>query len=206
MFVEDYMTLDPLTVAATASLQRADALMASRRIRHLPVVDESGRLVGILSERELRAAVGYDERQGARLRVAEIMVADPCTVAGNATLQHALTVFQDTRYGALPVIRSAELVGILTRSDMLRAFCDTLGLSREGQSVEIALPNGCCDLAHAFHALSRCRRELISAVVSRMRRDGGEPSLYLRVGTDDLRDVERCLRDAALIVLDQERH
>ena len=199
------MTPDPQTVEARASLQRAYELMAASRIRHLPVVDESARLVGILSDRAVREAIGFDMREAARLTVAEIMVAEPATLAGDATLPEALAVFHATRHGALPVVRSGALIGIITRSDILRAFHDTLGLDVEGECLEIALPNGRADLAHAFQALTRCECDVTSAVVSRMRRDGGEPSLYLRVAAGGSREVERSLREAALILLDQER-
>ena len=70
--------------------------------------------------------------------------------------------------------------------------------------LEIALPNGCNDLAHTFQALTKCEEKVISAVVSRMRRDGGEPSLYLRVAGEDIRQVEKQLREAAVIMLAPE--
>ena len=81
---------------------------------------------------------------------------------------------------------------------------DVLGLDEPGRCLEIALPNGCNDLAHTFQALTKCEERVISAVVSRMRRDGGEPSLYLRVAGEDTRQVEKQLRDAAVIMLAPE--
>jgi acetoin utilization protein AcuB len=204
MFVEDHMTPEPANIAGDAKLDAAQELMRSRRIRHLPVLDESRRLIGILSDRDLRAAIGYDRERGARLRVSEVMTAEPVTIGSEATLDEALAVFHRRRIGALPVMRGAELVGILTRSDILRAFYTVLGLDEAGRRVEIALPNGCVDLAAAFAAMIRCDHQVISAVVSRMRRDGGEPSLYLRVPGDGARQVERLLRDAALVVLEPE--
>ena len=101
-------------------------------------------------------------------------------------------------------MRSETLAGIVTRSDILRAFCEVLGLDEPGRRVEVALPNGCVDIAHAFNALIKCEHDIVSAVVSRMRRDGGEPSLYLRVSGTDTREVERQLRDVAAIVLEPE--
>ena len=204
MFVEDYMTPKPQTVAASASLERAQEVMREHNVRHLPVLDESGRLEGILSDRDVRSAVGYDRALGAQLTVAETMTSEPTTVPVSATLDQVLSMFQAKRFGALPVVRSRQLVGIITRSDLLRAFHEVLGLDKPGLRVEVALPNGCSDIACAFKALVGCDQDVISAVVSRMRRDGGEPALYLRVSGGQARQVERHLREAAAIVLEPE--
>lgn len=201
MFVADYMTHHPVVIDAHDSLAQAEQSMREHHVRHLPVLDNSKRLVGLLSDRDARAAIGYDRRLGAELTVAEVMTHDPEVLPVAATLDEALAVFCTTRYGALPVVRGPALVGILTRSDLLRAFSSLLGLDRPGRRVEVALPNGYADLAAAFQALSTCEREVLSAVVCGMRRDGAEPSLYLRVDEKMAQDAERRLRQAALIVL-----
>ncbi len=204
MFVEDYMTPDPQTVAASASLGHAQDLMRTRDVRHLAVVDESGRLVGLLTDLDVRSAIGYDERLGAKLTVSEVMTADPATIPVTATLDDALSILCSKRFGALPVVRGKGLVGIITRSDLLRAFYEVMGLDEPSRRVEVALPNGCTDLACVFKALASCEERVISTVVSRMRRDGGEPSLYLRIAGTESREVEKRLRDAAAIVLAPE--
>ena len=204
MFAEDYMTPNPHTIAPSTDVARAADLMKSHRVRHLLVVDSSDRLVGVLSDRDVRSAVGYDRKIGADLTVSEVMTADPTTIEAKTSVDEALRVFCTNRYGSLPVMRSNELVGILTRSDILWAFYGLMGLDKSGRRIDVALPNGWADLASAFGALSDHRPHLISAIVSRTRRDGDEPSLYLRVQGEDARHIERHLRDAAMIVLEPE--
>ncbi len=204
MFAEDYMTPNPHTIAPSTDVARAADLMKSHRVRHLLVVDSSDRLVGVLSDRDVRSAVGYDRKIGADLTVSEVMTADPTTIEAKTSVDEALRVFCTNRYGSLPVMRSNELVGILTRSDILWAFYGLMGLDKSGRRIDVALPNGWADLASAFGALSDHRPHLISAIVSRTRRDGDEPSLYLRVQGGDARHIERHLRDAAMIVLEPE--
>lgn len=204
MFVEDYMTSQPHVIATDALLSDAQELIHKHHIHHIPVVDHAGRLTGIISDRDVRSAVGYDESRGAKLRVSEVMTHDPVTIAAKSALDEALSVFITHRFGALPVVRFTELVGMISRSDLLRAFYLVLGLDVTGRRVEIALPNGTADLVHAFKALENFEDSLISAVVSRMRRDGGEPSLYLRIADDCAVQVERHLREATMIVLEPE--
>jgi acetoin utilization protein AcuB len=204
MFAEDYMTPNPHTVAPGTALTRAADLMKSHRVRHLPVVDTGGRLVGVLSDRDVRSAIGYDARLSAELTVSEVMTADPMTIEAKTSVDEALRVFCTNRYGSLPIMRNNELVGILTRSDLLWAFYGLMGLDVSGRRIDVALPNGWADLALTFGALSDHTPQLISAIVSRTRRDGDEPSLYLRVQSGDARQIERHLRDAAMIVLEPE--
>lgn len=204
MFVEDHMTSDPQTTKASALLARACELMERHTVHHLPVVDDARRLAGIISDRDVRSAVGFDATLREKLTVAEVMTPDPTTIPVKATLDEALKIFCSSRFGALPVVRSKTLVGIITRLDCLEALSQVLGLDEPGRRVEIALPNGASDIALAFQAISNCEGAIISAVVSRMRRDGGEPSLYLRVAGDYAAKVERCLHQAALVVLEPE--
>ena len=204
MFVEDYMTIDPHTITPGEYISHAHQLMQKNHIHHLPVVDRADRLVGILSDRDIRSAIVYDETRQAKLSVSEIMTPEPATISVSGTLDDALAIFCAQRFGALPVVRFNKLVGILCRSDLLRAFYQVLGLDVPGQRIEVALPNGCEDLAQAFTSLISENDVLISVVMSRMRRDGGEPSLYLRVVNDQAIKIEKKLREATMIVLELE--
>jgi acetoin utilization protein AcuB len=201
MFVADYMNADPPTIGERDTLATAQEKMASRQVLELPVVDESRRLVGIVTDRDVRSAVGYDRNLSEKLHVSEVMTAEPKTISLNATLDEALEVFCLNSFNGLPVMNGTQLAGIITRHDMLRAFHRVLGLDQEGGRVEIALPDMRHDLADAFAALKGHEASLLSAVVSPMRRDGDEPTLYLRVAGTDSRKVEELLSRAGLIVL-----
>ena len=71
----------PITITAGTSVQRVAELFEEHRIRHLPVLDEAQRLVGILTDRDLRSAVGYDVEDRLELTAGEIMTAEPVTVS-----------------------------------------------------------------------------------------------------------------------------
>jgi len=126
VFVEDFMTTNPKTVKVGCKLAKAVELMRKHRIRHLPVLDESGRLVGIVTDRDVRTAVEFDRTLRDKLTVAEVMTSEPTTIGGEATLNEALDMLIKNRFGSLPVMRAGTMIGILTRSDLLRAFRDAL--------------------------------------------------------------------------------
>ena len=204
MFVEDYMTTKLVSVTEQDVLFQAVELMAQHRIRQLPVLDSAKRLTGILTDRDARAAFGFDRTLAEGLTVAEVMTPDPVTIQVSASLDEAMEVLHARRFGALPVLRGRELVGIISYVDVLRAFSEVLGLDQPGHALEIALPEGYADLSRTFQALEDVGGSVISAVVSRLRRDGGEPSLYLRVAPGEAARIERTLRNATLIVLRAE--
>ncbi len=201
MFVENHMTREPVTVRPDTEVPKVANLLASNRIRHLPVVDEHERLVGIVTDRDVRSATGYDTMDALHLKAENIMTVDPTTIRGNAPLEDALTILSSRRFGALPVVKAGRLVGIISRHDVLGAMNRLLGLDQSGTRIEVALPDPKTDLAAAFDALGRCDAELISAIASRVRDDGEEPALYLRIAGSNRRAVESELRQAGLILL-----
>jgi len=128
--VGDCMTADPMTVGPNDSLQRVVELLRRCDIRSVPVL-EDGRLIGIVTDRDVRqVAPAYplfrdeDEirRYTENLTVTAAMTADPMTIAPHAPLIDAAKVLETYRISSLPVVNGTELVGVLTVTDLLRAF------------------------------------------------------------------------------------
>ncbi len=124
MDVSAIMTPRPITVAPEIGLDQALQLMADEDVRHLPVV-EDGRLVGVLSERDLLSAVGWVPRpvDKPKRSAIEEMHTDVSTVMPADTLVTACVSFQVDRIGCLPVVDDDdELVGIITETDVLASY------------------------------------------------------------------------------------
>jgi CBS domain-containing protein len=120
------MTPRPATVGPEDSLGDAAGKMVEGGFRHLPVVDVDGKLVGMLSERDLRARLGTEVERfpDAALdllseEVERTMRPDPITISSDATLRDALEILADERIGALPVLDGERLVGIVSYLDLL---------------------------------------------------------------------------------------
>jgi len=135
MQVSEWMTPTPLTVTPSTPIPAVQELMLHRRIRHLPVV-ESGRLVGIITDRDLRtvepspatslaASEAHDLLE--RLTVRAVMTRPVLTVAPRESLTEAVRLMLENRIGGLPVLEHDRLVGILTEVDLLRALSTLLG-------------------------------------------------------------------------------
>jgi acetoin utilization protein AcuB len=121
MFVKDRMSERFVTVAPDATLAEARALLDRHRIRHLPVL-ERGQLVGIITDRDIRSAASASSPGQVEVRAA--MTRDPITVIPETRVEEAAKLMVMHRIGGLPVLRGGELVGIITETDLLKAFVE----------------------------------------------------------------------------------
>jgi CBS domain-containing protein len=119
--VGQIMTTDLFTLDPDDLVDLAASLMDWEHIRHVPVEDESGRLVGLITHRQLLRIVGRGLRgDGAPVAVRHIMRADPLTVAPDTSTRDAIALMRAERVGCLPVVEDGKLVGIVTQSDFIR--------------------------------------------------------------------------------------
>ncbi len=128
--VRDLMSSAVKTLKRNDELLIADAVMRNERIRHLPVLDEDGRLVGILSQRDLflnalvralgHGSVARDRALGS-IEVKQVMTEDVVTTTPETPIAAAAQVMVDRKIGCLPVVKDDALVGILSESDIVSA-------------------------------------------------------------------------------------
>lgn len=135
MNIRDYMTTNPVCANLRDGLHQTHYRMRERGIRHMPVLDESGRLAGIITERDVLRPAFVDDGPGVsgsfvldnHSKVADAMTANPTTVSADASVASVLSLFVERRYGAVPVVDDdGRMVGILSSIDLLRAFSDSL--------------------------------------------------------------------------------
>lgn len=118
MKVADWMTTKVETVHPRDTLADAEARMRRGRFRRLPVVDDAGALVGILTERALHEHVGYLQTT----RVTAAMVEKPLTIGPDESIERAAEIILEHKIGGLPVVNNDTLIGIITETDLLAGF------------------------------------------------------------------------------------
>jgi CBS domain-containing protein len=164
MRAHQIMTRQVITIAAGASIVDAANIMLDKHISGLPVVDDAGTVVGIISQGDFirRAEIGTERKRGRWLkflvgpgtaasdfvrergrRVEEIMTPDPCTVTEDATLEDIVELMERNHVKRLPVLRGDRLVGIVTRTNLLQAVA---GLTRD-------VPDPTADDDHIRHRI-----------------------------------------------------
>jgi acetoin utilization protein AcuB len=115
-----FMTRGPRCIERHKSLSEAHDLMRALRIRHLPVVDQ-GRIVGVLSERDLFFTESLRDVDPATVPVEEAMSPDPYVVSPEQPLGKVVGAMAERKYGSAVVVRDEEVIGIFTTTDALRA-------------------------------------------------------------------------------------
>jgi CBS domain-containing membrane protein len=130
--LDSIMTTDLITVYASDSLADARSLMKNRHIHHLPVVNDGGELIGLLTQTDVLAATDSILRdKGNRIRAAEIQIMDVMvkkvvTVSEEASLRQAALFLEQHRIGCLPVVTDGKLVGIITDTDFVAVAINLL--------------------------------------------------------------------------------
>jgi acetoin utilization protein AcuB len=207
MYVRYYMTPSPVTIGPEKSIEDAHQLLENYNFRHLPVVDEFGGLLGMVTDRDLRSAypssiLDEEDQQKEMERVLrkpvkDIMSMNNVVLTTMSTLDDALLFFEKRSIGALPVVNNNRLVvGILSFNDLMKAWRSLFGLGEKG-SVLIAI-----EANEKSPSLSRLVKVLEeqNVLFTRLIRTGGmngEPAMiYLRINTYNVRAVHKAIADA----------
>lgn len=132
----EIMTRDPRTLRAHDTLLTAMTLLREHRVRHIPIVDDERRLLGIVTDRDVKRATPSAILGGQRAQWEEVvtkttldrvMTKEPITGWPIMPFKEALRRFVADRIGCIPVVESGRLVGIVTSHDMFKAVLEALG-------------------------------------------------------------------------------
>lgn len=133
--VHDWMTKNVITIDPKTTLPQAHALMKSKKIRRLPVVDSVGRLVGIVTRGDIREASPSDATSLsiyevhyllAQLTIDHIMTKNPKMVTPDTPIKEAARLMLENKISGLPVVDNGQVVGIITESDIFEALIERL--------------------------------------------------------------------------------
>ena len=141
MLVETWMSKPVITIDADDSMQNATALLKEGHIRILPVM-ENGKLVGIITDRDLKRASASDATTLeihellyllSKIKVKEIMTKDPITARPDYTLEETSRILLEKKISGVPVVNDeGQVIGIITRDDLLRVLIDLTGVDKRG--------------------------------------------------------------------------
>jgi acetoin utilization protein AcuB len=157
------MTKHPLTISRDESLYDAHRYMQEQKVRHLPVVDKTGKMVGLVTEDDLLKA----EPSGATLlsvweinsllykvKVKDVMVREVITATEEMPIEEAAHQMHDHKIGCLPVMRDDKLVGIITESDIFRTFMELFAARQKGLRITLEIPDREGQLAKVAQAIA----------------------------------------------------
>jgi CBS domain-containing protein len=143
MFTLDaIMSTDLVTLAPSGTLAEARELMQEYRIHHIPVVDDNGNLIGLVTLTNVLAATDSVLRKtdnrihASDIRIEDVMVTEVATVDRNASLRQAALFLEKHRIGCLPVIDEGKLCGIITETDFVAVAINLLEQLEDSEPVD----------------------------------------------------------------------
>ncbi len=206
MLVREWMASDVLTVDENTSMMKALHLMKENNIRRLPVLAR-GSLVGIISDRDLKEAspskaTTLDVHELyyllAEIKVKEIMTKNPFTIHPDETVERAAVMMLEHKVSGLPVVNSkSELVGLITQSDVFRAFVNITGIYKGGVQFAFSLDDKPGSIKEVADTIREHGGRMVSILSSTDMVAEGTRNVYIRVrdmAPDDLKKLEKELR------------
>ena len=170
MLVRHRMTPNPITITPDTSFPDAFRIIREKGIRYLPVMDKRGKLAGIVTQTDLLHASPSSATSLtvfemnyllAHLKVREVM-SSPITVAEDMPLEEAARVMVEHGIGCLPVMLDGELVGVITETDIFKAFVEMLGGGDLVLRLTLKLPNVPGELARMTRVIAELGGNLCS--------------------------------------------
>ncbi|MDH7484674.1 MAG: CBS and ACT domain-containing protein [Anaerolineae bacterium] len=171
MLVGERMTRNPVTITQDVGIEDALKIMRDNSIRRLPVLDKKGKLVGIVSDKDLLYAspspatsLSVHELHYllSKLTVKQVMSSPVITVTEYTPLEEAARIMVDNKIGGLPVMRNDKVVGIITETDMFKIFLEMLGARKRGVRLSLLVPEAKGVLAELTAEIARLGGNIIS--------------------------------------------
>jgi acetoin utilization protein AcuB len=171
MLVFERMTHNPITVGPDTPVTEALKLIRERNVRRLPVLNKKGKLIGIVTEKELLYASPSPATSLSmheityllsKLTVDEVMTREAITVTEDTPIENAAMLMIDHKVGGLPVMRGQQLVGIVTETDLFKTFIELFSARDPGLRLTLLVPEVKGELSTLTQAISEMGGNILS--------------------------------------------
>lgn len=194
MYIGRIMHTDLITVSPKTSLVEAKKLVEEKQIDHLLVVNDKKKLVGIVSDRDLKQYYASPATSLSthelnylldKVLVSMIMIKTVVTVPTNTTIERAALVMQQNRISALPVMEDGELAGIITSTDVMGVLLQAIGISEDSIRLSIFVRDSIGKLAEVTDCLKDAGINLQSLFCWPESKHEGITQIVLRISSQD---------------------
>jgi len=215
MYVGRIMHTHLVTVAPDTSLKKAKEIIEEKKINHLLVVNKSGDLVGIVSDRDVRQSMASPATALSvhelnylltQLTVENIMVKKIITISPGTTIERAAYIMQENRINALPVVESEKLVGIITSTDVMGVLLHAIGFGEKSARFTVLVQDRIGIVAEVSKILKEKNISIRSFVTWPEKEYPGIFQLVMRVGLEDKDRAISALSDGGFKVLSEYVH
>ncbi len=210
-FIRERTQKDPVTIDPDASFFDARRLVMEKGIHHLPVVDKRNRLVGIVTDRDIREAAPSDATTLSfyelnylleNLKVSAFMTPRKklFTITPDTLVEDAVQLMRDQKIGCLPILEGERLFGIFTETDALDHLADIFGVKQKGTRLTIALEDKPGTMLGILEVIRKHNVNVISIVLPSYKVEG-KRLVAMRIATESYKDIVKDLEKAGYEVL-----
>ena len=210
-FMREMIQRNPVTISPGASFLEARTLTHKKGIRHLPVVDKDNRVVGIVTDADIRKAAPSDATTLSiyelnylldKLKVSAFMTPKDklITITPDTLIEEAVKLMRDHKIGCLPVLEGEKLYGIFTETDALDHLVDIFGLNQKGTRLTVAFEDKPGVLLGMLEVFKKHDVNVIS-IVSPSFMIEGKRIAAIRIRTEEYEPIARDLEEAGYPVL-----
>lgn len=160
MKIHSLMIPDPISITETASISETIELMKINSIRHLPVVTKGNKLKGFVTLADLKQ--GLIPSMLGDVSLADLIIRNPITVDPDDDIETAAQIIYKHKIGGMPVVKGDKVVGIITETDILRAFIDMMGFLTGSSRIDFVIGDKPGSFQKALQIINDHGGEIIS--------------------------------------------
>ncbi|MCJ2166027.1 MULTISPECIES: CBS and ACT domain-containing protein [unclassified Pseudodesulfovibrio] len=196
MLIANWMTTDVVTITPDRSMMKASKVMKDKNISRVPVVDEDGKILGIISDRDIKdaspsKATTLDMHELyyllSEIKIKDIMTKKVVTIRQDETVEKAAVLMLEGHFGGLPVLDDDNrVVGIITDSDIFKVLVEISGVYEGGAQVCLTLSTAAGSLSPVLDFLKEHGARIMNIMTHNVPETVGTKNVYIRI-----RDMEK---------------
>jgi acetoin utilization protein AcuB len=210
-FMRERIQKNPVTIGPEASFSDVRHIIHDKGIRHLPVVDKNKRILGIVTDRDIRNAAPSEATTLSihelnyllpKLRVTEFMTPKNklITITPDTLVEEAVQLMLDNKIGCLPIVEEGKLYGLFTETDALDLLGDVFGFKQKGTRLTIALEDKPGALIKALEVFKKYNVNIITITTPSFKVEGKRVAA-IRIKTENYKEIVQDLEKADYQVL-----
>lgn len=189
MLIEEIMKTKVITLTPHHTVKDAIELIRAHRIRHLPIIENDNKLIGIVTDRDLKEILPYDEKEQSAAKsiyempLSQCMTKEPITGHPMDFVEESALVFYHNKIGCLPIVSNHQLVGIITQTDLLYNYIELTGAHHPGSQIEVRVPDIPGILYEVSKVFHEFKTNVLSVLVYPDKENKANKILVLRIKT-----------------------
>jgi acetoin utilization protein AcuB len=197
MKIKTLMISEPITITERASIEEAIEVMKGNSIRHLPVISEGNILKGFVTLADLKQ--GLIPSLVADVSLSDLMIKDPITVGPEDDIETAAQLIYRNKIGGMPVVQEDILVGILTETDILRAFIDMMGILTASSRIDVVISDEPGSFRKALQIIHDQGGDIINVLMTAQRTS--KKTYYFRLAACETDAIKNALENEGFEVV-----